>query len=272
MTLPSHPVLRHNLPMVEVIPIPCFEDNYAFLLADTTAGAAAVVDAPEAEPILAALAARSLTLTAVLCTHHHGDHTGGNEALAAAYPGVVVAGLAADAKRLPALTQPLTDGATVEVVGLRATLVHTPGHTLGAVCYHVADRRWLFTGDTLFGGGCGRLFEGTAEQMQVSLARLRALPGETSVYFAHEYTAANLRFAARVEPDNVALRDRYGRVRHQRAAGVVTCPSTLAEERATNPFLRWDEPAVIAAARAHGEAGDTPAEVFAAIRWWKDTA
>ncbi len=256
--------------MVEVIPIPCFEDNYAFLLADTARGTAAVVDAPEAEPILAVLAERSLRLTAVLCTHHHWDHTGGNEALAAAFPGVEVVGLESDAARIPGLTRALADGADVEVVGLRATLLHTPGHTIGAVCYHFPREGWLFTGDTLFGGGCGRLFEGTAEQMQASLARLRALPGDTQVWFAHEYTAANLRFAARVEPDNRALADRYARVRRQRTAGSATCPSTLTEERATNPFLRWDEPTVIEAARAHGATSDTPTEVFAAIRRWKD--
>jgi len=256
--------------MVEVIPIPCFEDNYAFLLVDATAGEAAVVDAPEAEPILAALEERHLRLTAVLCTHHHWDHTGGNEALAAAFPGLEIVGLGSDGPRIPGLTRPLADGEGVEVVGLRATCLHTPGHTLGAVCYHFADPGWLFTGDTLFGGGCGRLFEGTAKQMQASLARLRRLPADTAVYFAHEYTAANLRFAARVEPDNSALADRYGRVRGQRGAGAVTCPSTLVEERATNPFLRWDEPAVIEAARDHGAADTTPTEVFAAIRRWKD--
>lgn len=258
--------------MVEVIPIPCFQDNYAFLLVDAAAGAAAVVDAPEAEPLLAALAERSLELTAVLCTHHHWDHIGGNEALAAAFPNLEVVGLKSDAARIPGLTHPLADGETVEVVGLRATCMHTPGHTVGAACFHVAAKGWLFTGDTLFGGGCGRLFEGSAEQMHASLARLAALPGDTQVWFAHEYTAANLRFAARVEPDNPAVADRYARVRRQRTAGVVTCPSTLAEERATNPFLRWDEPAVIEAARAHGATTDCPVEVFAAIRRWKDTA
>jgi len=270
--LPSPPVVRHNLPMVEVVPIPCFEDNYAFLLVDAATGEAAVIDAPEAEPILAAVAKRSLRLTAVLCTHHHWDHIGGNEALAAAFPDLEVIGLASDAARIPALTRALADGETVEVVGLRATCLHTPGHTLGAVCYHVAKEGWLFTGDTLFGGGCGRLFEGSAAQMQTSLARLATLPGDTQVWFAHEYTATNLRFAARVEPDNPALADRYGRVRGQRTAGVVTCPSTVTEERATNPFLRWDEPAVIKAARAHGASDTTPTEVFAAIRRWKETA
>ncbi len=258
--------------MVEVVPIPCFEDNYAYLLVDRAAGETAVVDAPEAEPILAALAERSLRLTALLCTHHHWDHVGGNEALAAAFPGLDVVGLESDAARIPGITRTLDDGADVEVVGLRATCLHTPGHTVGAVCFHVAAKGWLFTGDTLFGGGCGRLFEGSAEQMQASLARLAALSGDTKVWFAHEYTAANLRFAARVEPDNPALRGRYERVRRQRTAGVVTCPSTLAEERATNPFLRWHEPTVIDAARAHGATGDTPTEVFAAIRRWKDTA
>jgi hydroxyacylglutathione hydrolase len=259
-----------NRPMLEVIPIPCLEDNYAYLLVDGEAGRVAVVDTPEAEPIVAVLEERDLRLDAILCTHHHWDHTGANEELAARYPGLTIAGFAGDRGRIPGQTQFLADGDTCTVGASRARIVHIPGHTLGAIAYHFVEDGCLFPGDTLFGAGCGRLFEGTPEQMQASLARLRELPADTRVYFGHEYTAANLAFARKVEPQSAALQRRWEQVRTARTRGEPTCPSTLGEERATNPFLRWDIPAVIAAARANGTADPAPAAVFAAIRRWKD--
>lgn len=256
--------------MLDVTPVPCLADNYAYLLVDGTTGRVGVVDAPEAEPIVAALAGRGLRLDALLCTHHHWDHTGANEELAAHYGGLTIAGFAGDRGRIPGQTHFLTDGETFALGASRARVLHIPGHTRGAIAYHFAEDGCLFPGDTLFGAGCGRLFEGTPEEMQASLARLRGLPGETRVYFGHEYTAANLAFARKVEPDSEALRRRWEQVRSARTRGAPTCPSTLAEERATNPFLRWDAPAVIAAARANGTSDPAPAAVFAAIRRWKD--
>ena len=260
----------HNPTVLDVIPIPCLADNYAYLLVDAATGRVGVVDAPEAEAILDALEDRRLRLDAILCTHHHWDHTGANEGLAARYEGLTIAGFAGDRGRIPGQTHFLADGETFAVGASRARIVHIPGHTLGAIAYHFAEDGCLFPGDTLFGAGCGRLFEGTAEQMQASLARLRGLPGETLVYFGHEYTAANLAFARKVEPKNVALQRRWEEVRAVRTRGKPTCPSTLAEERATNPFLRWDAPAVVAAARVAGAPSDTAAAVFGTIRRWKD--
>jgi len=259
-----------NRPVLDVTPIPCLEDNYAYLLVDGATGRVGVVDAPEAEPIVAALAERGLRLDAILCTHHHWDHTGANEELAAVYPGLTIVGFSGDRGRIPGQTDFLADGEVFAVGASRARIVHIPGHTLGAIAYHFAEDGYLFPGDTLFGAGCGRLFEGTPEQMQASLARLRDLPVQTRIYFGHEYTAANLAFARKVEPDSDALRQRWEQVRTARTRGVPTCPSTLAEERATNPFLRWDAPAVVAAARAAGAPSAAPAAVFGAIRRWKD--
>jgi hydroxyacylglutathione hydrolase len=256
--------------MLDVTPVPCLEDNYAYLLVDRETGRVGVVDAPEAEPIVAALADRGLRLEAILCTHHHWDHTGANEELAAHYGALTITGFAGDRGRIPGQTHFLADGETFALGASRARVLHIPGHTRGAIAYHFADDGYLFPGDTLFGAGCGRLFEGTPEEMQASLARLRGLPGETRVYFGHEYTAANLAFARKVEPDSEALRRRWEAVRSLRTRGAPTCPSTLAEERATNPFLRWDAPAVIAAAQASGTSDPAPAAVFGAIRRWKD--
>ena len=249
---------------MRVIAVPCLKDNYAYLIACPDTGVAAVVDPGEAAPVEAAVATAGLELVAVWATHHHADHVGGIAALVARRPGLAVYGHSSDRGRIPHLTHPVDDGARVPLGRLAATILHNPGHTLGAISYLVDDA--VFTGDTLFAAGCGRLFEGTAAMMTASLTRLAALPTATRVFFGHEYTAANLRFAAAVEPATPAIAARA------RDLPAVTTPSTIALERATNPFLRVVEPTVGAAAAAHqpGLATDEPVAVFAALRRWKD--
>jgi len=238
---------------MRVVPVPCLQDNFAYLVID--GDRAAVVDPSEAAPVEAALAREGVTLAAIWLTHHHWDHVGGVQKLAARRPGLPVVAGERDADKIAGVTHRLPDGGETELGALRARAIHNPGHTLGAITFVVEDA--AFTGDTLFGGGCGRLFEGDAAMMHASLSRLAALPPETRVYFGHEYTASNLRFAAAVEPDNAAVA--------RRAAGLPapSTPSTIADERATNPFLRAGEPAVLAAARARG-ADEEPA--FGAAR------
>jgi hydroxyacylglutathione hydrolase len=258
------------LARVEVAIIPCFKDNYAYLLTAPGAEKAIVVDACEAPPVLAALEQRGLSLGAILSTHHHPDHVTGNAALAARYPGLAVYGSTHDRGRIPAQTHFLDDGDEIDVHGLGFRILLVPGHTLGAIAYfgHGA----VFTGDTLFAAGCGRLFEGTPAMMHHSLnVKLGSLPPETRVYFGHEYTASNLRFAAHVEPKNRAVADKAARVAEQRAQGEPSVPSTLAEERATNPFMRCDSAEIIAHVAAR--LGETPAPeaVLGAIRAEKDS-
>lgn len=245
---------------MRIVAVPCLKDNFAYLVVDRD-GRCAVVDPGEAAPIEAALAREHAELAAIWATHHHADHVGGIGELVARRTGVEVVIGARDAPRTPHATRTVDDGDEVVLGGLRARCIHNPGHTLGAITYVVDG--CAFTGDTLFGGGCGRVFEGDAAMMHASLMRLAALPAETRVYFGHEYTASNLRFAAAVEPDSAAVTARAG------ALPAPSTPSTIAEERATNPFLRAAEPAVIAAARGRGAAGD-PVSVFAAVRSWKD--
>lgn len=245
---------------MRVVPVPCLKDNFAYLVID--GDRAAVIDPGEAAPIEAALAREGVTLAAIWATHHHRDHVGGVPELIARRPGLAVVAGERDADKIAGVTHRLADGDEAELGGLRARAIHNPGHTLGAISFAAGDA--VFTGDTLFGAGCGRLFEGDAAMMHASLARLAALPPETRVYFGHEYTAANLRFAAAVEPDNAAA------LRRAAELPAPSTPSTIGVERATNPFLRVAEPAVIAAARARGAAADDPASVFAAIRAWKD--
>lgn len=249
------------MPSVRVVPVPCLQDNFAYLVIDGTR--AAVVDPSEAAPIEAALAREGVTLAAIWATHHHHDHTGGIADLTAAHAGIDVVIGEADAAKTDHVTRTVKDGDDFAFGPHQVRVVHNPGHTLGAVTYLVDG--CAFTGDTLFGGGCGRVFEGDPAMMHASLMRLAALPPETRVYFGHEYTASNLRFAAAVEPANADVA--------RRAAAVPTpsTPSTIAEERATNPFLRAAEPAVIASAKAQGATGDDPVSVFAAIRGWKNT-
>lgn len=245
---------------MRVVPVPCLKDNFAYLVIDDD-GQCAVVDPSEAAPVEEALVRERATLAAVWATHHHWDHVGGIVALAAARPELEVVIGATDAQKVAYATRRVEDGDEIAMGSLRARCIHNPGHTLGAVSYVVGD--CVFTGDTLFGGGCGRVFEGDAAMMHASLSRLAELPPETKVYFGHEYTASNLRFAAAVEPGNREIA--------ARAASIPTpsTPSTIAIERATNPFLRAEATPVVEAAAQRGAARDA-VSVFAAIRSWKD--
>jgi hydroxyacylglutathione hydrolase len=246
--------------------VPMFADNYGFLLHDARTGETAAVDPGEPGPILAALTALGWRLSLILNTHHHNDHIGGNEALKRA-TGARIVGPAADRSRIPGLDEAVGEGDTVRVGGHEATVLETHGHTTGHIAYWFADDTALFCGDTLFALGCGRLFEGRAEEMWRSLLKLRALPPETRVYCAHEYTEANCRFALTVETGNADLQDRAAEIARLRAAGLATVPSTIGLERATNPFLRADMPSL---QEAIGRPGTDPAEVFAEIRRMKD--
>lgn len=254
--------------MDNVLAIPAFRDNYIWLIHDDAHEQAVVVDPGEADPVFDTLEREELTLVGILITHHHPDHVGGVNALLAEYD-VPVWGPARE--RIPGRTVALADGdrVAIEPLGLAFDVIDVPGHTAGHIAYH--GHGMLFCGDTLFVGGCGRLFEGTPAQMLESLSRLRDLPGETRVYCAHEYTLANLRFALAVEPDNTALQQRMREVEQLREACRPTVPSTLASERAVNPFLRFDAPSVKASAERHaGKALESTVDVFAAVRGWKD--
>lgn len=252
---------------MHIEPIKAFEDNYIWALREGSH--VAVVDPGEAAPVLRYLDETGTRLCAILATHRHGDHIGGIAELLTRYP-VPVFGPAREAAEV--VTHPLSEGdrARLPELGVELTVMEVPGHTLGHIAFY--SEGILFCGDTLFGAGCGRVFEGTLEQMHASLARLAALPPATQVYCAHEYTQSCLRFAHLVEPDNAAIAARSEAVARLRKADRPSVPSTLAEELATNPFLRWEAPAVIAAATTRlGHAPVTHAETFAAIRIWRDT-
>ena len=256
--------------MISIIPIPAFADNYIWTLRE--GGAAVVVDPGDAAPVLEYLDREGLALTAILATHHHNDHVGGVPALVARY-GVPVFGPARET--IPQRTRALGEGDEVDVPGLplRVRVMDIPGHTAGHIAYFgdVSGVPSVFCGDTLFAAGCGRLFEGTAQQMWTSLSALAALPPDTRVYCGHEYTLANLRFAAAVEPANAAIDRRSARERAKRSAGVPTVPSTMADELQTNPFLRAGDPVVRAAAqRQAGRELARDVDVFAALREWKN--
>ncbi len=253
--------------------VPCLHDNYAYILSGDGADVA-VVDASEAKPVLSALGSRRLS--AILATHHHHDHVGGNLELLAHFPGAAVYGHAAELhgdKRIPGLAVGLGDGEMFSLLGERGQALHIPGHTLTAVAYYFADAGAVFTGDTMFAAGCGRLFEGTPAQMYTSLSRLLKLPPDTRVYCGHEYTEKNLAFAAAVEPDNPDLPARRKAVAALRAAGTPSIPSTLAQEAALNPFVRTRSHQVIEAVKQrphviHELLDDV--EVLARLRKWKD--
>ncbi|AQS84200.1 MAG: hydroxyacylglutathione hydrolase [Acetobacter aceti] len=222
---------------ITVLPIPALSDNYVWLLTDTETGMVAVVDPGECAPVRAAIEAHGGRLDTIFLTHHHADHTGGAETLRDRYDARIV-GAAADAARLPSLDQAVRAGDRISFGDSQALVLETPGHTLGHIAYYFDDPASLFCGDTLFSLGCGRLFEGTPEQMYASLHEFDALPDETLVYCGHEYTASNARFALSVTPDNTALQHRAEDVLRLRAKGLPTVPSTLGSERSCNPFLR----------------------------------
>jgi hydroxyacylglutathione hydrolase len=248
--------------------LPAFTDNYIWMLDD--GASAVVVDPGEAAPVQAALDARQLALAAILVTHHHGDHVGGVDVLRSRLKGPVYG---PRREQIPTPYVALDDGDTVDVLGLRFDVIEVPGHTSGHIAYFHAGREGapiLFCGDTLFSGGCGRLFEGTPEQMHRSLSRLAALPGDSRVCCAHEYTLSNLKFARAVEPDNAALARYSVECEALRAANRPTLPSSIAVEREVNPFLRCDRPAVVRSATQHDAASTAGSDVFAALRRWKN--
>ena len=249
--------------MFEISLIPAFKDNYIWLLVRDRQ--AFVVDPGDAAPVITRLEADGLDLRGILVTHHHADHQGGIGELLTRYRCEVFA--PAD-ESITGTNRPLRGGEQIEVLGETVDVLAVPGHTLGHLAYLAPGA--LFCGDTLFGAGCGRLFEGTPGQMIDSLDRLAALPDQTQVFCAHEYTQMNLPFALTVEPDNPALQQRSRRVAERRAAGLPTVPLSLAEEKATNPFLRCDQPAVIAAAREHAAVDASKTAVFAALRAWRN--
>ena len=251
---------------LEIAQFPCLDDNYGFLLHDPATGLTAAVDTPDPAVIAAELERRGWQLSHILNTHHHGDHAGGNLALKERY-GCTIVGPRADAARIPGIDVGVGEGDIVQFGDHRIEVLETPGHTRGHIVYYVPDAQAAFVGDTLFAMGCGRLFEGSPEQMTTSLAKLLRWPDATRLYCAHEYTLANGRFALTVEPDNQALVDRVRDVEAKRERGLPTVPTTLALERATNPFLRTGSEGL---KRTIGIRGDDIA-VFARTRELKDS-
>jgi hydroxyacylglutathione hydrolase len=240
----------------------CRQDNYGVLVHDNKSGATASIDAPEATVIEQQLMKRGWQLTHIFTTHHHGDHVEGNLHLKKQF-GCAIIGPAAEADRIPGIGQPVKGGDTFKFAGRDVHVIATPGHTKGHIAYHIPSEFSAFVGDTLFSLGCGRVIEGTMEEMCTSLATLRKLPPHTHLFSGHEYTEANARFALTVEPGNRALRQRAEMVSRQRANGEFTVPSILSDEIRTNPFLRWDSPE-IRALLGMEQASDT--EVFTEIR------
>jgi hydroxyacylglutathione hydrolase len=251
---------------LQIETVACLSDNYAYLAHDPHTGETAVVDVPEAGPILAALAQKGWTATLVLLTHHHADHVQGLSELLQTHP-AEVAGAAADAHRLPPLDLALSEGDPVMIGDEGGEVIDVSGHTVGHIAFHFPDSRVAFTADSLMALGCGRVFEGTMSQMWESLRKLAALPPETLICSGHEYTATNARFAVTVDPGNADLKSRIQTIETARAEGAPTVPSTLAEELATNPFLRAADPAIQSEL---GMDGAPPAAVFAEIRRRKD--
>ncbi|HSY29177.1 MAG TPA: hydroxyacylglutathione hydrolase [Burkholderiaceae bacterium] len=254
--------------ILSVLPVPAFNDNYLWLIHDGKH--AAVVDPGDATPILTALGVHKLTLVAILLTHHHADHVGGVQNLLQ-HANVPVFGPRAE--HISGVTVPLAEGDFVNVTELNLTLsvLEVPGHTSGHIAYVAPQQHWLFCGDTLFAGGCGRLFEGTPAQMAASLAKLANLPDQTQVYCAHEYTLSNLRFALAADPGNHALQARFSMEQEKRNDGLPTIPSNIGLEKATNPFLRYRERDIVQRLRANGQLNsDDPIAAFAALREWKN--
>ncbi len=251
---------------VEIEQFTCRSDNFGILLRDGATGTVALVDAPEEEAILAAIERTGWRPSLLLVTHHPADHVEANLALKQRF-GLRIVGPKTEAAKIPGIDETVAEGDTVMLGGQAVRVIETPGHTAGHVSYHLPQAGVAFTGDTLFALGCGRLFEAGPEVMFASLARLAALPGETAVYCGHEYTASNARFALAVDPANERLKARAQKIEALRAEGRATLPTTLAEELATNPFLRANDPAI---RRELGMEAASDAEVFAELRRRKD--
>ncbi|MBD2627083.1 hydroxyacylglutathione hydrolase [Trichormus variabilis] len=255
---------------MQVIRLEALSDNYIFLLHDPQQNIAAVVDPAEAEPVLQQLAQLKAELVAIFNTHHHDDHVGANQQLMQKFPQLVVYGGVEDRGRIPGQQVFLEQGDRVQFSDRTAEVFFVPGHTRAHIAYYfppvtALETGELFCGDTLFAGGCGRLFEGTPAQMVDSLSKLRALPDNTRVWCAHEYTLSNLRFALTVDSDNSDLQKRYDQVKVMRDHQEATIPSLLEIEKLTNPFLRWDKPSLQLAANSN-----EPIQTFARIRGMKD--
>jgi hydroxyacylglutathione hydrolase len=251
---------------LEIRLVPLLRDNYAYLLHEPQANVTAIIDPSEAAPVLAAAQKAGWQLTHILNTHHHPDHSGGNLGLKQA-TGATIVGPKPDAARIPGIDIGVDDGESFALGNAVAKILFIPGHTRGHIAFWFAQDQALFCGDTLFSLGCGRTFEGTAQQMWASLSKLRALPDETRIYCGHEYTQNNARFALTVDPQNPALKKRAAEVDRLRGEGKATIPSRMGEEKAANPFLRADDPAVAASV---GLSGADPVAVFAEVRRRKD--
>lgn len=248
-----------------VLPIPAFDDNYIWLIIKQQQ--AIIVDPGDAKPVIQALKQHQIKLSAILITHWHGDHTNGIKELLQTYPEAAVIG--PQHAKIPA-TQIVQDNQSLTVAGINFNVLAVPGHTLEHVAYYQAEQEWLFSGDTLFAAGCGRVFEGSNEQMLTSLQRLAALPESTKIFCAHEYTLSNLAFALAVEPHNPAIKQRIQTCQKLRDKNHPTLPSTLKEEFASNPFLRLSEADVIAAAQQQGAQNHQAVSIFTALREWKN--
>jgi hydroxyacylglutathione hydrolase len=251
---------------LEIVTVPCLSDNYAFLAHDTATAETAIVDVPEAAPLLKEADRRGWSVTSVFLTHHHHDHVGGLDAVLAKHEAKVF-GAAADAHRLPKLDHALSEGDTVAIGTQSGTVIDVSGHTVGHIALHFPGAEAVFTADSLMALGCGRVFEGTMPMMWESLTKLAALPPTTLVYSGHEYTSANAAFAATIDPQNEKLISRIEATKAARAAGTPTVPSALSLELETNPFLRAGDAAI---RHQLGMESATDADVFAEIRHRKD--
>ncbi|GAB5371334.1 hypothetical protein AAMO2058_001570700 [Amorphochlora amoebiformis] len=254
----------------DVTLVPCLSDNYAYIIHNPKSGLTAVVDPSEAAPVKNALESRGLSLDYILNTHHHWDHVGGNEELKKDY-GAQIVGPAEDKARIPGIDLALADGEVWDMKGEEVRVIHTPGHTSGHCSFYLPNSGAVFTGDTLFSLGCGRLFEGTPAQMHSSLAKISSLPESTLVFCGHEYTQSNAKFALAVDPSNPHLKARCEEIDRLRSGKQATIPTTIGLELKTNPFLRANDGAVQKGVGIGDESGKSEVEVFAAIRSKKDT-
>jgi len=250
----------------EIIVVPALSDNYVYIARDTETDTTMVVDPGEAGPVLKALDNYGWSLTHILNTHHHGDHIGGNEKLISKYNAKLI-GPASENDRIPQMDQTVVDGDLIDIGGHKGLVLETPGHTRGHISVWFAESDALFCGDTLFALGCGRVFEGTMEEMWTSLLKLRSLNQTAKIYCGHEYTLSNAKFALSIDSENNKLKNRVKDFETMRSEGIPTIPSVLIDELETNPFLRADDPIL---ATAMGMAGADPVSIFAEIRRQKD--